>query len=232
MNNHDIDDLFDPASRRGSVDPVLLDRISETIGSSLRPVRPLPPTRVLITVLATVCLALATAGAAVLGLHGIQKMDALEIALIFPALLVLLGWAAAASVSEMIPGSRPIATPAALAALSSAALVAVFALLFHDYRVDRFVSQGLTCLIAGLLQAVPAALAAWLILRRGFGVNPLAAGLARGTLAGLAGVCMLELHCANFQAPHVMLWHTAVIPVSGAACAGVVWIARSLRRPR
>jgi hypothetical protein len=30
---------------------------------------------------------------------------------------------------------------------------------------------------------------------------------------------MLELHCANFEAPHVMLWHTAVIWVAAAAGA-------------
>jgi hypothetical protein len=47
-----------------------------------------------------------------------------------------------------------------------------------------------------------------------------------GTLAGLAGVTMLELHCANFEALHVMLWHTAVIPVSGAAGALLAWAAR------
>jgi hypothetical protein len=55
------------------------------------------------------------------------------------------------------------------------------------------------------------------VLRRGFAVDPRAAGLAAGSLAGLAGVAMLELHCANFEAPHVMLWHTAVIWVAAAA---------------
>ena len=43
--------------------------------------------------------------------------------------------------------------------------------------------------------------------------------LVVGTLAGLAGVTMLELHCANLEAPHVMLWHTAVMPISAAAGA-------------
>src|SRR4051812_22850045 len=43
----------------------------------------------------------------------------------------------------------------------------------------------------GLLHAIPAALISWLVLRRGFAVNSLAAGLAIGTLAGMAGVSML-----------------------------------------
>jgi hypothetical protein len=45
-----------------------------------------------------------------------------------------------------------------------------------------------------------------------------------GTLAGLAGVTMLELHCPNFEALHVMLWHTAVVPASGAAGALLGWL--------
>jgi hypothetical protein len=79
-----------------------------------------------------------------------------------------------------------------------------------------------------LFHAVPVALASWLLLRRGFAVNAVAAGLAAGTLAGMAGVTMLELHCPNFEALHVMLWHTAVVPVSGAAGALLAWL-RSLR---
>jgi hypothetical protein len=91
--------------------------------------------------------------------------------------------------------------------------------MFRDYRTDRFVPQGIACLTAGLLHAIPTALASWWLLRRGFAVNSVAAGLVAGTLAGLAGLTMLELHCANFQALHVMLWHTAVLVVSGAAGA-------------
>jgi hypothetical protein len=42
-------------------------------------------------------------------------------------------------------------------------------------------------------------------------------------LGGLAGVGVLELHCTNFQAAHVLVWHTAVVPLSGAAGALVGW---------
>jgi hypothetical protein len=74
-------------------------------------------------------------------------------------------------------------------------------------------------LATGLLIAIPAALLGWGLLRRGYAVNPVAAGLAGGSLAGLCGLGMLELHCANFQALHVLVWHTAVVPVSAAAGA-------------
>jgi hypothetical protein len=40
---------------------------------------------------------------------------------------------------------------------------------------------------------------------------------------------MLELHCANLEALHVMVWHVGVIPLSGAA--GALIAARRARRP-
>jgi hypothetical protein len=50
----------------------------------------------------------------------------------------------------------------------------------------------------GVLGAVPTALLGWQFLRRGFAVSTVAAGAAAGTLAGLSGVLLLELHCDNF----------------------------------
>ena len=45
-------------------------------------------------------------------------------------------------------------------------------------------------------------------------------------LGGLAAVGVLELHCPNFQAAHVLVWHTAVVPLSAAAGAFVAWALR------
>jgi hypothetical protein len=212
------------------VDPALLQRIANSMGASLQPVRPLPSSGVLIAALVAAAVAVASAGATILGLHGIQALGALRIALIFPVLLALTGFAAVVCVGEMIPGSRHPVAPWVLLACGCLALTAVFALLFTGYRFERFVSQGVACLTAGLLVAIPAALVSWWVLRRGFAVNSRAAGVAVGTLAGLAGVGMLELHCPNFEAPHIMVWHTAVLALGGAAGALVVSAARSLRR--
>jgi len=137
--------------------------------------------------------------------------------------------AAAARVAEAIPGSRRRLSPGLVVTVASLGLLAVFAIVFHQYQTHRFLHQGIACLTAGVLHAIPAALASWYLLRRGFAVNPIAAGLVAGTLAGLAGVVMLELHCPNFEAPHVMVWHTAVVPVSAAAGAALGWL-RALRQ--
>ncbi len=220
MADNQIDDfLRDAAAAPHEVDPALLARISGSITAGLRPVRPLPRAWILVVGLCAVCAVVALAGALRLGFFGIRRLTALDIAVIFPALCAFVWTAATLSVAQMTPGSRRRVSAPALLAIGSLGLVAVFALLFHDYRTDRFVGRGLACLVAGLVAAVPAGVAGWLLLRRGHAVNPAAAGLAAGTFASLAGVIMLELHCPNLEAPHVMLWHTAVIPISALAGA-------------
>ena len=220
MEDRDIDDILKRAADAlPDVDPAIGNRLSNSIRTSLRPVRPLPPAGILAAGLFSIGAGFALAGAATLGLHGLARLSGLGIALIFPALAALSWLAAVASVAAMRPGSRRPLGAALLPAVASVLLVAVFAFVFRDYRTHRFVHEGIVCLTAGMLLAIPAGLAGWLPVRRGFAVNAVAAGMAMGTLAGLAGVAMLELHCANFEAPHVMLWHTAVIPLSALAGA-------------
>jgi hypothetical protein len=126
----------------------------------------------------------------------------------------------------MIPGCLRRYSPGALLSLGSVTLLAVFAFLFRDYQIDHFVSIGIVCLFTGLLHAIPAVFLSWLLLRRGFALNPVSAGLVAGVLGGLAGVGVLELHCPNFQAAHILVWHTAVVPLSGAAGAFLAWTLR------
>jgi hypothetical protein len=146
-------------------------------------------------------------------------MDLLERTLIF-AMLGILAWVAGTEfVNEMIPGSRRRMNAHQLQGIGSVVLVAVFALLFRDYHTERFVSAGIICLVTGVLHAIPAGLLSWVVLRRGFAVNSVSAGLAGGTVAGLAGIGLLELHCPNFQAIHILVWHTAVLVVSGGVGA-------------
>jgi hypothetical protein len=110
--------------------------------------------------------------------------------------------------------------------------VLLFAVLFRDYRAEHFVAAGLGCLKQGVIHAVPAAILGALVLRRGFATRPVAAALIGGALAGLAGVAFLELHCSNVEAPHRLVWHAGVVPLSaglGALIAGL--LARTQRAP-
>jgi hypothetical protein len=228
VKDEEIDDVLKETARGPHVlKAETLKHVSYSIKTSLRPVRPLPPTWVLASGLVLVCAAVALAGAARAGFYGIEKMDLLERALIFSTLIVFACVVGIGLVHEMVPGSRRRVAPGALLAIVSGLLVGIFALLFRDYQTSDFFSAGIACLLTGLLFAFPAALLAWLVLRRGFAVNPVSAGLVAGTLGGLTGLAMLELHCQNFQATHVLVWHIAVVPLSGALGALVAQALRS-----
>ena len=222
MTDAEFDEILRKAAvRMPDVGTPLLQRVADSIQPSMRPVRPLPQTWVLAGGLILICAGVALAGAARAGLHGFEKMSLLERGLIFSTLGVLSCLAATEFVNAMIPGSRRRISAAGLLGLGSVVLVVVFALLFHDYHTEHFVSAGIVCLMTGALHAIPAGLLSWLVLRRGFAVNSVSAGVVMGTLAGLAGVALLELHCLNFQAMHILVWHTAVLVVSAAMGAWV-----------
>ncbi len=227
MKDEEVDDvLIRVAQASLDLKPETLQRAADSIKESLRPVRPMQSTWILSSELVLVCAAVSLSGAARAGFFGFERMDLLERSLIFPA-IVLVAWLAGnAFVNEMIPGSLRRFSSGALLGFSSAALLVVFAFLFRNYQTDHFFSIGIVCLFTGLLHAVPVSLLGWLLLRRGFALNSVSAGLAAGTLGGLGGVAMLELHCPNFQAAHILVWHTAVVPLSGAVGALVAWALR------
>jgi hypothetical protein len=231
MSDAEIDEFLEKnAHLRDDCDPRLLASIAASLKSSLGPVRPLPRASLLTSGLVVVSAGVALAGAAHGGLFGVARMDWLERWLVFSTLATLACLTASALVRQMIPASRIRLTPSARLLLVIVALLAVFAFLFRDDRTTNFVSAGIACLLAGLLYAIPGGLLGWWLLRRGFAVNPVSAGLAAGTLAGLAGLGMLELHCPNFQAGHILVWHTAVVPVSGALGALLGRLVRSFTR--
>jgi Negative regulator of sigma F len=227
VKDEEVDEILQKASGAPQVEPALLKHIADSINSTLRPVRPLPSTWALTGGLALICAAVAAAAAAVAGLYGFDELSLWDRVLIFSTLGILVWVTGTEFVSRVIPGSRQHVGAGTLLTIGSAALLGVFALAFRDYGTDHFIAAGVACLRTGLLLAIPAGCLSWLLLRRGFAVNPVAAGLVGGMFAGLCGVTMLELHCANFQAPHVLVWHTAVVPASAAAGA---LIARALRR--
>ena len=232
MRNNDIDGILGRAAQSPEhVDPALLDRVTAAIGASLAPVRPIS-VRAMFFVLVLLATATGAVTAAVLGIHGWERLSATQAAVIFSALALLLYAVAAVCVGQIVPGSpRPVA-PAMLLAAGALALAAMFAILFHDYGTARFVELGYPCLQAGLAVALPTCLVVWLLLRWGFAVNPVSAGVAAGTLAGIAGLTMLEMHCAYFSAFHVMVWHVGVIPITAAVGALLGWAVERYRRLR
>jgi hypothetical protein len=227
LNDHEIDEKLKGAKVPEDPRAETLDRIAGSIAGSIRPVRPMPPRWMLSGEVALICATVALAGAGGLGFYGIAKMTFLERIFVFSVLGLMVLVAANELVSAMIPGSRRRFSSGGLLTIAGLGLGTVLALCFRDYQTTGFIHAGLVCLTIGLLHAISAGLLGWLVLRRGFAVDAVSAGLAAGTFAGLSGVAMLELHCANFQAAHVLVWHVGVLLVSAGLGGLCGWGAAS-----
>lgn len=207
---------------RGVVSNVAVPRAQAAILSDLHPVRPLAAASTYALAFAAVFATAAILSGSVLGLHGLHALSLEQSALIFTTLLLTAALASFACARVMRPASGSSLGSLALL-VSAAAFPVLFALIFQGYSTLHFIPEGIPCLRAGLIVAAPTAvILAWL-LRRGFVLQWRTAGLAAGTLAGLTGLAMLELHCANLKAIHTMVWHVAVVVVSALLWASLGW---------
>jgi hypothetical protein len=234
MMDAEIDAVLARTGRRfaHAPDAALLGRIADSLKPSLDPVKPVAPSWMRASGLVLICAAVALAGARG-GAHGMEKLSLPERILIISTLGILTWVMARELVSSLSPGSRRYLTSGGLLALASLTLLVLFALLFHDHRIERYAAAGVVCLRIGLLHAIPVAVLGWLLLRRGFAVNVVSTGALWGALAGLGGVAVVVLRCDNFQALHILLWHVGVVPVSAAAGTAISWlITRIPRRGR
>lgn len=209
----------DPADARAGV-----ERAQAAILGDLRPVRPLGPSGAYILLFFGVFALFAVVAGLILGPHGFHALSALKRALIFSALPAAAFVAALACTRAMRPAAGwSLALPALL--LAAVGFPLLFALLFHGYSPLHFVHEGIPCLVAGLCVSIPTGLSILPLLRRGYILDRQRAALACGTLAGLAGLAMLEIHCPNLKAIHVMFWHGAVVVVSAAVAWAIARIA-------
>ena len=221
MTPDDIDKILARAANDAVADAAVIERAKERLLPTLRPVRPMAPDWVFMAGFLGVLGVVAVAGATVVGMSGWRALSMGERAAIFAVVTAAACFAAVACAREMRPaGGRRVSGMAF--AVAVAGLLVTFALLFHDYGMERFVGNGIPCFGAGLSFALPAGLLGLLLVGRGFVLNRAAAGLAVGTLAGLAGIVGLELHCPNLRATHVMFWHVGVVLASALILRGVL----------
>lgn len=222
MKPDPVDDLLTKAANQPPDDAAVaagVRRAQEAILGDLRPVRPLgSPARSALQFLVVFAIA-ATVSGFLLGPHGFHVLSAADRALIFSTLLVVAAVASVASARSLRPAAGATLGVEAFL-LAAIGFPLLFALLFRGYSTVHFVHEGIPCLAAGVCVAMPTGLALLLLLRRGFVLDRRQAALACGTLAGLAGLAMLEIHCPNLKAIHIIVWHVAVVVVS----AVLAWV--------
>lgn len=204
-----------------TIDPALMARLQSSATERLRPVSPLPSPGFFVGVFLVILVAIAFAGVARFGMPGFHALSMGRKVVIF-SLLGVSAWILAVAVAhQMTPGSRKWMNTGPLVGGMIAVLLAVFALLFHNFDWHAFASGGMWCFRTGIECAIPAGFLIWLLLRRGLLVNPVSAGALAGALSGLVGLTMLELHCPIFNAFHILFWHAGVMILATVAGAAI-----------
>ena len=187
-----------------------LRSIAEGIGANLRPVHPVAPARYFFAAFVGIFVSVAAYGVYHLGAFAIAAMPPLQTAAILSALAVSTGLLAYSLVQQMVPGSLHRISPGMLPVSITILLAIAITILFQFQHERDFWGNTWTCIRAGTPFGVLSAVPIWLLLRRGVLLSPSVAGAATGLFAGLVGSTVLEIHCPNLNAWHILVSHLGV----------------------
>lgn len=187
-----------------------IDRLQNMIVGDLRPVHPMPPSWVFLSVFALIFLALSYLGVLYLRPYGwVVLMLGQKIA-VFTTIGASAALLAFALVRQMVPGQKVLLRPGLLPVGLFVLLCLVVASVFQVRTDPHFLQSGYRCLKAGVPYAIPAAFVFWLILRCGAILSPRVVGAITGMLAGLVSTTVLEVHCPNLNVWHILVWHVGI----------------------
>jgi hypothetical protein len=190
--------------------PATLRQIAEGLATNLRPVRPVAPGRYFFGAFVGFFVSIVALGVYRMGAFAIAVMTPLQTAAILSALAISTGLLAYSLVHQMVPGSRHRIPPRLLPVGITLSLTIVIAVLFQFQHERNFWGNAWACIRAGTSIGALAAVPFWLMLRRGAILSPIMSGAATGLLAGLVGTSVLEIHCPNLDALHILVSHLGV----------------------
>jgi hypothetical protein len=156
-----------------------------------------------------------------LGAFGIGAMNPSQLARIFGAIAIGSGLLVYSLLRQIVPGSRHRISPRLLPAGVVISLILVSSASFQFQQEADFFARGWICLSLGLPIGGLAALPLWMVLRRGAILYPAMTGAVTGLIAGLVGTSVLEIHCPNLNAWHIVVWHLGVAVVCSIAGLGL-----------
>jgi hypothetical protein len=190
--------------------PANLRQIAEGLAANMRPVRPMAPKRYFLGALVGIFISFVVIAAYRMGAFAIAVMTPLQITAILSALAVAMGLLAYSLVNQMVPGSRHRIPPMRLLVGIAITLTIPIAVLFQFQHEQHFWIKCWDCIRAGTPIGILAAVPFWLVLRRGAILSPGMTGAATGLFAGLVGTSVLEIHCPNLDAWHILVSHLGV----------------------
>jgi len=200
--------------------PATLRQIADGMATSLRPVRPVAPARYFLGAFVGIFVSIVALGAYRMGAFAIAVMTPLQTAAILSALAISTGLLAYSLVHQMVPGSSHRIPPKLLPVAITISLTIAITVLFQFQHERNFWGNAWACIRAATPIGVLAAGPFWLVLRRGAILSPSMTGAATGLLAGLVGTTVLEIHCPNLDAWHILVSHLGVAML--CALAGLV----------
>jgi hypothetical protein len=190
--------------------PATLRQIAEGLASNLRPVRPVAPARYFFGAFVAIFVCIVALGVYRLGTLAIAVMSPLQTVAMLSALAISTGLLAYSLVHQMVPGSRHTIPPRFLTVGITISLTIAITVLFQFQHERNFWGNAWACVRTGTPIGVLAAVPFWLLLRRGAILSPSMTGAATGLLAGLVGTSVLEIHCPNLDASHILVSHLGV----------------------
>jgi hypothetical protein len=193
-----------------SPSPATLRQIADGMVAGLRPVRPVAPVRYFFGAFVGIFVSIVALGVYRMGAFAIAVMTPLQTTAILTALAVCTGLLAYSLVHQMVPGSRHRIPPRLLPVAITISLTIAMAVLFQFQHERNFWASAWACIRAGTPFGALAAAPFWLVLRRGAILSPGMTGAATGLLAGLVGTSVLEIHCPNLDAWHILVSHLGV----------------------
>jgi hypothetical protein len=197
--------------------PATMRQIAAGLIAELRPVPPVVPARYFFGGLVGIFACIVALAVYRMGAFAIAVMTPLQIIVILGALAISTGLLADSLVHQMVPGSRHRFSPGPLLVGITIALAMAMAVLFQFHHEQHFWGSAWACIRAGIPIGVLAAVPFWLLLRRGAILSPTMAGAATGLFAGLVGMSVLEIHCPNLDAWHILISHLGVATLCGVA---------------
>ena len=205
------------------------ERIQAALKSSLRPVSPRPSTRVLALEFLAVFLIFAIPAITMMGVEGFRQMTVGQVAGMSAALILGAALLSLSLAWQAIPGSLQRFPAKGLVAILAVGFFLGAAILFPWNGTEAFLTRGLHCFKGGLLMALPAMAAFWLVVRRGAALDIVTLGVTLGAIAGLTSLTVLQLACDRQDLAHLLVWHGGVLVTSVVFGAGVAIAKRSPR---
>lgn len=212
-----------------------LSQIQQRLSADLRPVRPMASAAVLFAAFAGIFLSvLALRVYRLGGAFGTHVLSPLQAATMLGIIVIGTSFLTYSLIQQMVPGSRHWIPQNLLPLGLLAALLLAIVALFPFQHEQNFWARNWFCINVGCQTGLLAAVPIWLVLRRGAFISRRASGAAAGLLAGFVGVAVLEIHCPNLDAWHILISHLGPAVICclvglGIGSVSEIASARSLR---